>query len=166
MGNGNGVLEQRTRASRAKRPASRSRPSPSPSLSPSPIRGHRVGRLVRFEGGQPVVELDGVLERPVVARMTSPPPLGAAPGAEVLLVFEEERPDRPIVVGWLRSADSAEVHVDGTRIELTAADEVVLRCGEASLTLRRNGRVVLRGAYVETRARGVNRIRGGSVSIN
>lgn len=32
--------------------------------------------------------------------------------------------------------------------------------------LRRNGRVVIRGAYVETRSRGVNRIKGGSVQIN
>ena len=36
----------------------------------------------------------------------------------------------------------------------------------ASITLRRNGRLVVRGAYVETRAEGVNRIKGGSVKIN
>jgi len=47
-----------------------------------------------------------------------------------------------------------------------AADELVLRCGQASIVLRRNGRVVIRGTYVETRAKGVNRIKGGSVLIN
>lgn len=52
------------------------------------------------------------------------------------------------------------------RIEIVGQDEVVLRCGEASITLRRNGRVVVRGAYIESRSRGTNRIKGGVVLIN
>lgn len=56
--------------------------------------------------------------------------------------------------------------VDGRRVELEAADELVLRCGEASIVLTRDGRITIRGHYVETRARGTNRIRGGSVQIN
>lgn len=56
--------------------------------------------------------------------------------------------------------------VDGRRVELTAQDEVVLKCGDASITLRRNGRIVIRGAYVESHAKGTNRIKGGSVLIN
>lgn len=58
------------------------------------------------------------------------------------------------------------VVVDGKQVLIEAADEIVLRCGEATITLRRNGRVIIRGAYVETRSRGVNRIKGGSVQIN
>jgi hypothetical protein len=95
---------------------------------------------------------------------------------EVLLVFEEERSDRPVVVGWLdpppaareegTSTRPAEARVDGRRVVLEANDEIVLKCGEASITLRRNGRIVIRGVYVETRARGVNRVKGGSVAIN
>ena len=56
--------------------------------------------------------------------------------------------------------------VDGRRVEFEAADEIVLLCGQASITLRRNGRIVIRGTYVETRSKGVNRIKGGSVQIN
>jgi hypothetical protein len=59
-----------------------------------------------------------------------------------------------------------EARLDGKRIVLEAHDEIVLRCGEASITLRRDGRLVVRGAYVETRASGVNRIKGGAVKIN
>jgi hypothetical protein len=55
---------------------------------------------------------------------------------------------------------------DGRRVEIEAADELVLRCGEASITLTRDGRITICGTYVETRARGTNRIRGGSVQIN
>lgn len=58
------------------------------------------------------------------------------------------------------------IRVDGKRVEIEAADEIVLKCGEASITLRRNGRVVIRGTYVETRSKGTNRIKGGSVQIN
>jgi hypothetical protein len=56
--------------------------------------------------------------------------------------------------------------VDGQRVELRGEEEIVLRCGEASLTLRRDGRIVVRGTYVETRSKGVNRIKGGIVQIN
>lgn len=56
--------------------------------------------------------------------------------------------------------------VDGTHIEITGKDEIVLKCGDASITLRRNGRVVINGTYIETRSKGTNRIKGGSVQIN
>ena len=96
----------------------------------------------------------------------------------VLLVFEQGDERKPVIVGALKpvpkprpasaSAESQSVQVkaDGTRVEVSARDEVVLRCGEASITLRRNGRVIIKGAYVETRSRGTNRIKGGHVLIN
>jgi hypothetical protein len=52
------------------------------------------------------------------------------------------------------------------RIELVAEREIVLRCGDASLTLTRSGKILLRGTYVLSRASGVNKIKGGSVQIN
>lgn len=59
-----------------------------------------------------------------------------------------------------------EADVDGRRVRVTAQDEIVLQCGSASVTLRRNGRVVIRGTYVETHSEGTNRIKGGQVRIN
>jgi hypothetical protein len=56
--------------------------------------------------------------------------------------------------------------VDGKRVELRGEDEIVLRCGEASITLRRNGRIVVRGTHVESSSKGINRIKGGAVQIN
>jgi hypothetical protein len=64
------------------------------------------------------------------------------------------------------SLPPVEARLDGRRVVLEAFDELELRCGKASIVLRRNGRIVVRGAYVETRSSGVNRIRGGSVRIN
>ena len=65
-----------------------------------------------------------------------------------------------------KTPPAIEALVDGKRVVIDAEDEVVLRCGKASITLRRNGRIVIRGTYVETRAEGTNRIKGGSVQIN
>ena len=59
-----------------------------------------------------------------------------------------------------------EADVDGRRVRLTARDEIVLQCGKASITLRRNGRVIVRGTYIETHSEGTNRIKGGQVQIN
>jgi hypothetical protein len=56
--------------------------------------------------------------------------------------------------------------VDGKRFVFTAEDEIVLRCGRASITLTRAGKVLIRGAYLLNRSSGVNRIKGGSVQIN
>jgi hypothetical protein len=105
---------------------------------------------------------------------------------QVVLLFENGDARLPIIVGLLPPeagaallgtllhspsaapalAKPTEARVDGKRVVLEGVEEVVLRCGDASITLRRDGKLVLRGAYVETTAKGLNRIRGGSVKIN
>lgn len=73
----------------------------------------------------------------------------------------------PVVLGLLQPIGAAPVEkrAPEKRVEIVAEEELVLRCGEASLVLR-NGRATLRGATVETRAKGLNRIKGGTVAIN
>jgi Domain of unknown function (DUF6484) len=89
-----------------------------------------------------------------------------------VLVFENGDRALPIVTGFLRELSPAgpaqiiEADVDGKRVQVVGQDEIVLRCGDASITLRRNGRVVIRGTYIETHSEGTNRIKGGQVRIN
>jgi hypothetical protein len=64
------------------------------------------------------------------------------------------------------STKPIEARVDGKRTIVEGEHEVVLRCGDASITLRPDGKVIVSGAYIETTATGVNRIRGGNVKIN
>ena len=59
-----------------------------------------------------------------------------------------------------------DANIDGRRVRIVAQDEIVLECGQASITLRRNGRIIVRGTYVETHSDGTNRIKGGQVRIN
>ena len=154
---------------------------------PVKLRGNRVGKLVRWsETEGPIVDHSSNPHGPIAARSTVPLNAETAREAvanhqEVLLVFEAERSDKPIIVGLIQPRDShvelkrdreqsqptaLEALVDGKKIALQAEDEIVLRCGDASITLQRNGRIVVRGAYVETRSKGINRIKGGVVRIN
>jgi hypothetical protein len=59
-----------------------------------------------------------------------------------------------------------EVNSDGEQFVIRAKARLVLRCGKASITLTRAGKVLIKGAYVSSRASGVNRVKGGSVQLN
>jgi hypothetical protein len=96
-------------------------------------------------------------------------------GRQVALVFEDSNPARPIIVGVVsephtttveQRAGIIEVEADGARLLLSAREELVLRCGEATIILTKQGEVVIRGTSVSTHASDVNRIKGGSVQIN
>ncbi len=56
--------------------------------------------------------------------------------------------------------------VDGKRVVIRGHEEVVLQCGEATIILRANGKVIIRGVEIESHARGLNRIKGGGVKVN
>lgn len=148
----------------------------------------RVGVLADIAGGACWVEFPGSGGRVRARSMVPLDPAALAGGArpEVVLLFDEGDPARPIVAGLLepevatpaldavladrdaalRQGRPDVAEVDGKRVVIEGQDEVVLRCGEASITLRRNGRIVVRGQYVETHAAGTNRIKGGTVKIN
>lgn len=95
-------------------------------------------------------------------------------GKTVTLVFEHGDAARPIVTGVLRTevqvpaeaGDQVEVDVDGRRMLVQAREQLVLRCGKASITLTRAGKVLIDGSYVLTRSTGMNRVKGGAVQIN
>jgi uncharacterized protein DUF6484 len=119
------------------------------------------GARVTFEG----------VAAAVPARSTTT--LGPADvGAQVVLVFDHGDPGDPIVIGRVvpvagrPRTDPVEVIADGERLAVVARESIVLRCGKASITLTRAGKVILRGAYVLSRSSGVNCIKGGSVQIN
>ena len=91
-------------------------------------------------------------------------------------MFEDGDPLRPIVMGVLRQNDEGwplqeppgqvECDADGQRMIVSAREQLVLRCGKASLTLTKVGKVLIEGTYVLSRSSGVNRVKGGSVQLN
>jgi hypothetical protein len=98
-------------------------------------------------------------------------------GMTVVTLFEQGDPGLPIIMGVLQPTGTAapepaplpqvvSAQVDGDRLVLTAEREVVLRCGDASITLTRAGKVLIKGHYVLSRSTGYNKIKGASIDIN
>jgi hypothetical protein len=139
-----------------------------PLSRPAPISGPVVGVLGDADDqGVPLVYFDGAHGGgPVPARTAVP--LDGAVGCEVVLLFERGDPARPLILGVLRvpRPAPAAAAVDGEKLVFTAEREIVLRCGAASITLTRAGKVLIEGAYVVTKSSGINRIKGAAVQIN
>lgn len=139
-----------------------------------------IGKLVRITGdgraevsypGNPV---QGTLLASSTVKMTQ-----QDIGNEVALAFLGGDPEQPIVLGLVQypaqdqpgvteehDKNTIDVKVDGERVTLSADKEIVLKCGKASITLTRAGKIIVKGAYVSTHSTGVNRIKGGSVQLN
>jgi uncharacterized protein DUF6484 len=150
---------------------------PAASAAPDRISGVIVGELVGMaDGGRtPLVVYPGQPGSAAIAARSVVDLRGAHIGKPVVLVFQGGDPEVPIVLGVVRAAEAwpldqkpgqVEVEADGERLTVTAKEELVLRCGEASITLTKAGKVLIHGRYVSSRSSGVNRIKGGSVHIN
>ena len=131
-----------------------------------------IGHELTHDGAPSRVGEDHVDER--VAHVGSSTQ-GAHIGRSVALAFEGGDPARPLVMGVLREPGrwplaeppaQVEVDVDGERMQVSAKQELVLRCGKASIILTKAGKVLIQGSYVSSRSTGVNRIKGGSVQLN
>ena len=146
-----------------------------PSVGTS-MNGAVVGKLVGFAdaGATPLVIFPGQ-PTPAAQRARATLDLHAAHiGKPMLMMFEDGDPQRPIVLGCLNgpapalapSAEHVAVDADGERLIVSAKDRIVLRCGKASITLTKEGHVIIQGAYVTNHSSGVLRLKGGSVQIN
>lgn len=150
-------------------------PAPGPSFT-----APAVGRLLGFDLlDQPLVaKLKACPGQVLVARSTMPL-RQAMIGREVLVVFDGGDTQAPVIVGMLEpqvlreqpaAVEPAEpgvtVQADGERHVITAEREIVLRCGDASITLTRAGRVIIKGRHILSRSAGYNKIKGAAIDIN
>jgi hypothetical protein len=152
------------------------------SMEMRPEHREGVGALTAcFEGfdslNRPVLSgLSSNYEGVVPAR-TTVSLQGVTRGADVDVVCEQTDVQRPIIIGVLQDGQSRSagvdrqsqplsIQADEQRHVISAEREIVLRCGEASITLTRAGKILIKGSYVVSRSSGVNRIKGGSVQIN
>ena len=149
--------------------------------SPRAAAGVTGAATARLHGFDPddrplVVGLPGLSHEVVTARATVAL-LRQHVGSTVVIVFEAGDVRRPIILGVMHDARSnapaaqppaavVSAQIDDQRLVLTAEREVVLRCGDASITLTRAGKVLIKGTYVLSRSSGYNKIKGAAVDIN
>lgn len=153
------------------------------------IRESRVGWVAgEADGGALLVDFMGNRRGPLPARTslmldTATRMQAVAQRQQAILLFENGDPALPLLIGLLQAPSATpltdallsealpagvprEARVDGQRVVIEGREELVLRCGKATLTLRRDGQVLLRGVNIRTEADEVQRIKGGKVQIN
>lgn len=129
------------------------------------------GKIVGITNdGRPMVDFPGNSIVGLVARAAvtcAKRPRVPPAGIPVVLAFEDGDPAAPVVVGMITAIfcppSAGEVEEE---LVFEAGRQISLRCGKSVVTLRRDGKIVIRGAEVITRASGRNKIRGSSVEIN
>jgi hypothetical protein len=93
-----------------------------------------------------------------------------------LVVATSDPQSRWVLVGFVRDRVSnaardaqhgrLELAIDGEKVKLEAKHDIELRCGQASLTLRYDGRIELRGTHILSASRGPNRVKGATIALN
>jgi hypothetical protein len=148
-----------------------------PRLSESPVLGTLLSVT---EEGVPLVDYPRNSHGPLPAKVACDlAPEQAVAGSSVLLVFENGDGQYPVILGAVSdrlpvsSRDlvstrrwKGEVALDGRRLVIEAREEIVLRCGKGSITVRADGKVLIKGTELVSRSSGVNKIRGALVNIN
>jgi hypothetical protein len=140
---------------------------------PSVVMGELIA--IADDGRTPLVLFPGQTGSAAVRARTVVDLHGPHIGQPVVLMFDGGNASRPIVMGVLRQAEGwpiadrpaqVEVDADGERLIISAKEQLVMRCGKASITLTKAGKVLIQGSYVSSRSTGVNRVKGGSVQLN
>ncbi len=100
-------------------------------------------------------------------------------GGSVALTFVHGNIEQPMIIGIVKESIkpentqqknkvlSARVQVDEEEtLNFTAKNNITLQCGDASITLTQDGKILLRGKYISSCASGMQTIKGGTVQIN
>ncbi len=149
-----------------------------PEASPTPM----VGKLVKVDDeGRAIVDFKGNTQGALVARTTiTIPPSQAIEGQRLMLVFEDNQYDQPVIIGivsdrLVANADQTvtlpngvpdAAVIDGKKVRFDAKQEIQLVCGKSSILLRADGKVVIKGKNILNRAQESNKIKGARVGIN
>jgi hypothetical protein len=153
------------------------RPTRTPASAPAPALPQAVTARLHGFGldDRPLVAGVPGLPGEIVAARTVVPLRQSQVDAAVALVFENGDARCPIILGVLQDQPAAageapsqpvSIRADDERFVVSAEREIVLQCGDASITLTRAGKVLIKGTYVLSRSSGYNKIKGAAVDIN
>ncbi len=126
-----------------------------------PIDPINVGRQVAL------MFVNGEADQPIIIgyiRSQLIDMLDAMEVAPVTSMDDFKRKDKDMENAALAGAEHAVI--DGKKVVINGDEEIILKCGDSSITLTKAGKIVIRGKYILNRSSGVNRILGGSVEVN
>lgn len=132
--------------------------------APPPAGGIVSGRLqaVETDGALRVECPDGLVRTCAWLENNGTVGVQLAPGDMVLVLIGEDGKTPHVVMGRVGPYGSSR----NAHLRVEAAQSMTLACGESSIDLRADGKVVIRGDDVLVHAKGSQRIRAGTVSIN
>jgi hypothetical protein len=94
-------------------------------------------------------------------------PLHLSPGDEVFVAMPARDEAHGVVLGRIGpSVDPAPLKEPPDELLLEAKKGLVLRVGEGSITIRADGKILIKGKDLVSHAKRMNRIKGGAVSLN
>lgn len=147
------------------------------------LDGITIGVVLSIRGGVSKVVFPGNLSESAIPAISTITMDKSDIGSEVALAFENGDPRKPIILGKIQRPQEPvaeppeksielpvdvplEIEADGERVEVEADREIVLRCGKASITMTKAGKIILRGTYISSRSSGMNRVSGASINLN
>lgn len=99
-----------------------------------------------------------ICDRPILTLQT---------GDAVLVLMPQTLGETGCVLGRIGRYQGTDAeYTEPQHIVIEAKKELKLKCGESSIEMRRDGRLLIKGVDVVANAKRNNRIKGGSVQIN
>lgn len=83
-------------------------------------------------------------------------------GDRVLVLPPDDLKEKGCVLGKI----SAYRKPNRKQVVLEADEELTIRCGKGSITIRKTGNILVKGLEIVSHAKGANRIRGASIQLN
>lgn len=138
-----------------------------------------LGRLIDFDDNKfPLVEVINGQKSEIYQAYSCVKLTSRRLGDKVVLVIAENE-SMPIITGVIES-DPVEIELnhsekslsknviklDGNVLNLKAVEQISLECGQARISLTKDGKITIKGKYLLSRAKKANRIQGGSVELN
>jgi len=120
-----------------------------------------------LETGEILVDVPGDPPRRTLCdflQTTDGPALSLEPGHVVLVLLPRTLKEHGCVLGRVGRYRRPDQESNDAVIE--AKKSLTLKCGQSSIEMRRDGRLLVKGVDVVTRAKRTNKIKGGSVHIN
>ena len=135
-------------------------------FAPWPTSIAHIGEL-----GEPYVRVgdDEALVRAVAVEHVAAFGQPLAVGDIVVACQLAGAPEAVVIIGRLESA-AADERLNGDEppdtLVLQAKESLTLRVGDGSITIRADGKILIKGTDLVSHAKNVNRIKGGAVAIN